>query len=82
MKRTVILILISVFIVNTSFAQRGKKDKLENPADSVSYALEVSIATSIRKLNIPDLSLEKIYLAIAEVMQGEETKLNLEESQR
>jgi FKBP-type peptidyl-prolyl cis-trans isomerase FklB len=82
MKKIFLLVLLSVMIVAESSAQRGKKDKLENVADSVSYALGVSFATSIQSLKIPDLNLEKIYKAIEDVMESEEAKFTVNESQQ
>jgi len=82
MKKIVFLILISVMMITELSAQRGKKDRLENEVDSVSYALGISFATSINNLKIPVLSLEKIYMAIEEVMNNEETKLSVSKSQK
>jgi FKBP-type peptidyl-prolyl cis-trans isomerase len=82
MKKIGLIILISVLIISTSSAQKGKKNQLENEVDSASYALGISVATSIKRLNIPDLSLEKIYMAIDDVMKNEETKLTLKESEK
>jgi len=82
MKKIVFLVLVSVMMIAESSAQRGKKNQLENSADSVSYALGISFATSIKNLKIPDLNLEKIYMAIEEVMENEATKFTINESQQ
>ncbi len=82
MKKIVFLVLISALMVATSMAQKGKKNKLENQADSVSYAIGVSIGNSIKNQNVTDLNLEKLYMAIEEVLGGEETRIKLSESQK
>jgi FKBP-type peptidyl-prolyl cis-trans isomerase FklB len=82
MKKIVFLVLISVMMIATSLAQKGKKNRLENKADSVSYAIGVSIGNSIKNQKITDLNLKKFYNAIEEVMENEETKFTLDESQK
>ncbi|MCK5028066.1 MAG: FKBP-type peptidyl-prolyl cis-trans isomerase [Bacteroidales bacterium] len=82
MKRIVFLILIGVMMIAESSAQRGKRNRLENKTDSVSYAIGVSFANSMKNLNIPELNLEKIYMAIGEVINNEEAKLTVSESQK
>jgi FKBP-type peptidyl-prolyl cis-trans isomerase FklB len=82
MKKIALLILVSVLMIAESSAQRGKKNRLENVTDSVSYAIGISFANSMKNLKIPELNLEKIYMAIEDAMETSETKLTASESQQ
>ena len=83
MKRTAFLVftLIGLIMVVESSAQRGKKDKLENTIDSVSYSIGISFATSLQKQNLSELNIEKITQAIEDVLNKQDAKLTEEESQ-
>jgi FKBP-type peptidyl-prolyl cis-trans isomerase FklB len=77
----VLLTLIGVIIMQDVSAQRSKKQKLENQIDSVSYAIGVSFASSVKSQNITDLNLEKIYLAINDILKNDQAKMTAKESQ-
>jgi FKBP-type peptidyl-prolyl cis-trans isomerase FklB len=83
MRKTAFLVftLIGLMMVVESSAQRGKKDELTNSVDSISYALGVSIATSVQQQNISELNVEKLLKAIEDVFGEQETKLTVEYSQ-
>lgn len=83
MRKTVFLVftLVGLMIVNESSAQRGKKGELTNSADSISYAMGVSIATSVQQQKLPELNVEKLLKAIEDVFGGQETKLSVKHSQ-
>ncbi|MFC2151935.1 FKBP-type peptidyl-prolyl cis-trans isomerase [Bacteroidota bacterium] len=83
MKKTAILVFtfIGLMIVVESAAQKGKKDRLESEIDTVSYAIGVSIGTSVKQQNLPDLNIDKISEAIEDVLNSMELKLTLEQSQ-
>jgi len=76
-----VLVLIAAFINHDVIAQRGKKQKLESKIDSVSYAIGVSFANSVKSQNIPDLNVEKISQAINDILNNKEAKISNEESQ-
>ena len=80
MKKFVIILLI-VGISYSSNAQR-KKDRLVDQSDSLSYAIGISVANSLKSQQIPDLKLEKIYQAINDVMGKKQTKMSNDESQK
>ncbi len=83
MRKTAFLVftLIGLMMVVESSAQRGKKDELTNSVDSISYALGVSIATTVQQQNISELNVEKLLKAIEDVFGEQETKLTVEYSQ-
>ena len=83
MKRTVFLVytLIGILMILDVSAQRGKKVKLENSIDSVSYALGVNIANSLQQQKLTGLNIEKISKALEDVLDNQELKLSLEQSQ-
>lgn len=83
MKRiTTLLSIIAILFSTTTMAQRGKKSKLENEIDSLSYAIGVSFGTSLKDQHIPELNIEKIALAINDILNTDEQKLTAEESQK
>lgn len=73
--------LIGLMMVVESSAQRGKKEELTNSVDSISYALGMSIATTVQQQNISELNVEKLLKAIEDVFGEQETKLTIEYSQ-
>lgn len=78
----VLLTLIGVIIMQDASAQRSKKQKLENEIDSVSYAIGVSFASSIKSQNISGLNLEKIYLAVDDILKNDqEPNISIKQSQ-
>ena len=83
MRKTAFLVftLIGLMMVVESSAQRGKKDELTNSVDSISYALGMSIATTVQQQNISELNVEKLLKAIEDVLGEQETKLTVEYSQ-
>ena len=83
MKRTAFLVftLIGLLMILDVSAQRGKKDKLENSIDSISYALGVNIANSVQQQNLTELNIEKISKALEDVLSNQEPKLSLDQSQ-
>lgn len=83
MRKTALLVftLIGLMVVLESSAQRGKKKELTNSVDSISYAMGVSIATSVQKQNLPELNVEKLLKAIEDVFGEQETMLTVEYSQ-
>jgi len=83
MKKAFILIAIITLSLNmSSWAQKGKKNKLENKVDSLSYAIGLSLGKSIKDQHIPDLNTDKIALAIEDILNTNEQKLSLEQSQQ
>ena len=83
MKRTAFLVftLIGLIMVVESSAQRGKKDKLENMIDSVSYAIGINFASSLQKQNLSELHINKISQAIEDVFSNQDAKITEEQSQ-
>lgn len=83
MRKTAFLVftLIGLMMVVESSAQRGKKEELTNSVDSISYAIGVSIATTVQQQNISELNLEKLLKAIEDVFGEQETKLTVKYSQ-
>lgn len=84
MKRVILIILAIVIIApaNNVSAQRRKKQQLETINDSLSYAIGVSVANSIKKQNVPNLDIEKFYLAIVDAFEGEGTKMDANEANK
>lgn len=80
MKNILITLLIIIGLNFNTQAQR-RKDKLENTVDSLSYALGISFAESIQKLNISDINVEKITLALDNVMNENEPKMSVQDAQ-
>lgn len=78
-KIIIVLFLMSLAIITN--AQRGKKNKLENKVDSLSYAIGVSFGNSIKSQQIPDIDIDKIALAVSDLLASNELKLSLRESQ-
>jgi FKBP-type peptidyl-prolyl cis-trans isomerase FklB len=79
----VLLTLIGVIIIQDVSAQRSKKQKLESEIDSVSYAIGVSFASSVKNQNISDLNLEKIYMAIDDILKNDqEPEISIKQSQK
>ena len=76
----IILLLIAGFCLNSQ-AQR-RKDRLENKADSISYAIGVSFGNSIQSQHIPELSIEKIALAMENVLNDHEPKMTAQDAQK
>lgn len=76
----IILILITGFCLNSQ-AQR-RKDRLENKADSISYAIGISFANSIQNQHIPELNIEKIALALENVLNDNEPKMTAQDAQK
>lgn len=83
MKNTllILLIVIGISYSNFSHAQRGKKNKLENKVDSVSYAIGLSFGKSIKDQNITELDIDKLSLAIQDMLAGEDQKIAFEDAQ-
>ncbi len=83
MKKFFILFTIATMLFSLSvMAQKGKKNKLENEIDSLSYAIGVSFGHSLKDQHIPELKIEKIALAIDDILNTDEQKLTIEESQK
>lgn len=81
MKNILITLLIIIGLNPNSQAQR-RKDKLENKADSISYAIGISFANSIQSQHIPELSIEKIALAMENVLNDNEPKMSAQDAQK
>jgi FKBP-type peptidyl-prolyl cis-trans isomerase FklB len=56
MKKSVLIVLLSVLAWNLAAQKKVGKVKIENERDSVSYALGVSIATNLKAQNINEIN--------------------------
>lgn len=84
MKKIILIFLAItlVFQVDNTFGQRKKKQELENKIDTLSYAIGISIANSIKQQDVPNLNLDKVYLAISDVLDGEGGKIEPKDAQK
>lgn len=80
MKRILGVTILMIFAILAN-AQRGKKNKLENEVDSLSYAIGVSFGNSVKSQQIPEIDIDKIALALNDILESDELKLTLRESQ-
>lgn len=80
MKRIIIVVFIMSLVFSTN-AQRSKKNKLENNLDSLSYAIGVSFGSSIKSQQIKEIDIDKLALALNDILESNELKISLHESQ-
>jgi len=84
MKRVIISIYaVALFLISIqAYAQRSKKDKLETEVDSLSYAIGISFANSIKTQDIPELNIDKITMALENLINENEPKMTVQEAQK
>ena len=77
----VLLIGITLMFSMSLYAQKGKKIKLENEVDSLSYAIGITFGSSLKSQQIPELSIDKITRAIEDIIVSNDPMLSTKESQ-
>ena len=84
MKKVIIAVCIAtLFLVSVQAnAQRGQKVKLETETDSLSYAIGISFANSLKSQDIPGLNIDKIALALENYIHDNEPKMTVQEAQK
>jgi FKBP-type peptidyl-prolyl cis-trans isomerase FklB len=83
MRKTIFLVctLICLMVVTESSAQKGRKKELTNSMDTISYTLGVSIAVSVQQRDLPEINIEKLLMAIEDVLANQKTEIPIELSQ-